>query len=256
MYEAYLITNRVTGSKYVGMTKLGYRKRFRDHWNEAHSESSEVGRHCSKLHQDMLKYGLESFDTELLEGNISEEEHQDKERYYIQLYQTYYGDNPNNYNMTRGGNGTPGYIFTQEVKDKMSEIGKGRTFSPERNQHLREIMTGREYKQEWKDALSAARLGRFKGEENPFFGKHHTQQTKDIIRNTNSGENVIQLDREGNVIAEFFNLADAGRWVAENVSSAKYTTCATRIREVCVSNNPKCTAYGYHWKLKESSSTN
>ena len=249
MYEVYLITNQVNGRQYVGAAKHGHEVRLHEHCRDAHREHSN-------LHEDILKFGSDAFITQLLEGDIPDDKWQERERYYIKKYNTYYGDNPEGYNMTRGGLGTDGYIFTKADRDKMSAASKGRTFAPERNQHLREIMTGREYKQEWKDALSAARLGRFTKEENPFFGKHHSDATKQIIREHNSGDPVLQIDSSGNVVAEFFNLMDAGRWAAENASSAKYTTCATRIREVCMSSNPKCTAYGYHWKLKESLSTN
>lgn len=249
MYEVYLITNTINGRQYVGAAKHGHVKRLSEHCRDAHKEHSN-------LHDDILKYGAEVFTTELLEDNISDEQWQEKERFYIAKYNTYYGDNPEGYNMTRGGLGTVGYKFTDRDRAKMSAAHKGCTFSPERNQYLREIMTGREYKQEWRDALSAARLGRFTKEENPFYGKHHTEEVKQFIRETNSGDHVLQIDASGNVVAEFFNLMDAGRWASENVSSARYTTCATRIREVCKSSNPKCTAYGYHWKLKESLSTN
>lgn len=248
MYQAYLITNLVNGKRYVGMTKNGYLQRFRNHYSEAVTGHG----HQSLLHLDMIKYGIESFKVELLEDNITEEMHQMKEQYYIAKLDTYY-DSPLGYNMTIGGNGTRGYHFTDEDRAKLSQANSGRSFSDERNERLRELMTSREYKQEWKDALSAARLGRFTGEDNPFFGKHHSDDTKKKIREANSGEQVVQLDSEGNIINEFYNLMDAGRWVSANVSSAKYTTCATRIREVCNSNNPKCTAYGYHWKLKERS---
>jgi group I intron endonuclease len=245
MYEAYLITNNVNGKRYVGMTKQGYLSRFKDHWWEANHDV----RHQSMLHLDMVKYGIESFSVELLESGIAEEDHQEKERYYIATLGTYY-ENPLGYNMTLGGNGTVGYIFTDADRAKESEQRKGCTFSAERNAHIKEIMTGREYKQEWKDALSAARMGRFEGEENSFYGRHHSEATKQAIRNANSSEQIEQLDKSGCLVNTFFNLADAGRWVSENVSKAKYTTCATRIREVCVSSNPKCTAYGYRWRIK------
>lgn len=253
MYTAYLITNTVNGKRYVGMTKHTYSERFHGHWTEAKSEYNNKSLPSSMLHREMIEYGIESFQVYPIEEGISEDDHQEKERIYIDKFDTYYLNNPLGYNMTIGGNGTIGYVFTECDKSKMSSIHKGCTFSKERNERLREIMTGRQYKQEWKDALSASRIGRFKGDENPFYGKHHSLETKQIIRENNSGDLVEQLDDDGNVLNEFFNLADAGRWVSANVSTAKATTCSTRIREVCVSNNPKCTAYGYHWRLKERS---
>lgn len=246
MYEVYLVTNLVNGKKYVGVTSQGVQERFKEHLWDAHKGSKTI------FHNAIRKYGVENFELTTLESDIPDADAESRERYYIALHRSYYIYRQG-YNMTEGGNGTVGYVFTEEDRKKLSKANKGRKFSEERNQRMKEIMTGREYKQEWKDALSRSRLGRFTKEENPFFGKHHSEETKSKIREKNSGDIVLQLDAEGKVVNEFFNLMDAGRWASENVSSAKYTTCATRIREVCMSNNPKCAAYGYRWMLKGKS---
>lgn len=243
MYEVYLVTNLINGKHYVGITSRGAQERFKGHLWEAYSGSKTI------FHNALRKYGIENFKLEVIESNIPQELAEERERYYIKAYDSYY-PSKKGYNMTEGGNGTVGYVFTDEAKAKMSKAHKGHKFSKERNEHLREVMTGREYKQEWKDALSQSRLGRFTGQDNPFYGKHHSEATKQIVREKNSGDKVLQLDLEGNIINEFFNLMDAGRWASEHVSKARYTTCATRIREVCVSHNRKCTAYGYRWQLK------
>lgn len=243
MYEVYLVTNLINGKHYVGITSQGVETRFKEHLWEAHKGSKTI------FHNALRKYGVENFKLETLESDIPQELAEERERYYIKAYDSYYPSRKG-YNMTEGGNGTVGYIFTEEDRKKLSESNKGRKFTEERNEHLRQVMTGREYKPEWKEALSQSRLGRFTGVNNPFHGKHHSEATKNAIRAHNSGDKVIQLDLEGNVVNEFFNLMDAGRWASENVSKARYTTCATRIREVCVSTNKKCTAYGYRWQLK------
>lgn len=243
MYEAYLVTNLINGKHYVGITSQGVEERFKQHLWDAHRGSKTI------FHNAIRKYGIENFKLETLESNISNDIAGEREQYYIKAYDSYYLSRKG-YNMTEGGNGTVGYIFTDEDKAKISEANKGRKFSEERNQRIREIMTGREYKPEWKAALSQSRLGRFTKQDNPFYGKHHTDTTKQTIRENNSGDKVLQLDKEGNIVQEFFNLMDAGRWAAEHASKAKYTTCATRIREVCCSSNKKCTAYGYRWQFK------
>ena len=164
MYNAYLITNIVTGQQYVGMSKHPYDQRFNGHWIEAKQEAKEGNRKGSKLHQDMISLGIDKFKVELLQDNIPDEPeciHQDIERMYIKQYQSYYLDGKNGYNMTRGGNGTVGYIFTEEDRAKLSLIHKGKplNITPEgkearRNRMLKE---NRPFKQEWKDAIRAKR---------------------------------------------------------------------------------------------------
>ena len=245
-FRIYLITNKVNGMQYVGCTSQSVAERFKQH-------TYDVKRTTDMLHTAMGEYGITNFDVELIEDNIPTEKAEEAERYYIELYNTYYL-NGHGYNMTIGGHGTIGYKFTQEDRAKISNIHKGRKFSAERNEYLRIINTGREYKPEWREALSKARLGKFTGTDNSFYGKHHTDDTKLKIRESNSGLAVVQLDDAGNIINEFYNLHDAGQWVSDNgLTKAKGTTCAGRIRVVCYSTTKACKAYGYFWKFKERS---
>ena len=262
MYRAYLITNDITGQQYVGVSSKTCDERFRQHWLDAISE--QKGRRPTKLHKDMLEYGMEHFHIELLEDNIPDDPsylHQQAERKYIAEYQTYYLDSKDGYNMTRGGNGTVGYVFTEADRQKQSNMRKGKklNITPEGMKVRRERMMkeNRPFKQEWKDAIREKRLGKYKGEENGFYGRHHTEEVKQAIRQRNSGSPILQYDLEWNLIQEFFNLNDAGRWIVDqNISTARYDTCALRIGEVCRNSNLKCTAYGYHWRKKEGQSTN
>ena len=264
MYSAYLVTNIITGQQYVGMTKLFYKERFKGHYVEAKQENKPSARKGSMLHQDIITFGLGSFIVELLQDNIPDdpkELHEDIERKYIAEYGTYYLDGNDGYNMTRGGNGTVGYIFTDEDRDKISKIHKGKplNLTPEGKEarRVRMLKENRPFKQEWKDAIREKRLGKYTGPENGFYGKHHTAEVLQAIRERNSGSPILQFDKEWNFIQEFFNLMDAGRWVvSEGITTARYDTCANRISEVCKSSNLKCTAYGYHWKMKEGQSTN
>ena len=246
-YSVYVITNTVNDMKYVGVTSQTLKERFRQHKICAVIRNSK-----SLIHQAMREYGVDKFDIHLLEDGISEEYAEETEIKYIQQYDTYYAHG-NGYNMTLGGYGTHGYIVTDEARRKISESGIGRKYSEERNEKLREINTGRYYKPEWKAALSKARMGRFTGADNNFYGKHHSEQTKQKIRETNSGLPVLQVDVMGTIVNEFYNLHDAGVYASEHLSSAKANTCAGRIRVVCNNVNKPCMAYGYYWRFKERS---
>ena len=65
-----------------------------------------------------------------------------KESYYIQQYDSYY-KNGKGYNMTYGGEGTFGYEFTTEDRQKMSEAQKKRFENPEARQKKSEAMKKR-----------------------------------------------------------------------------------------------------------------
>ena len=248
MNEVYLITNRVNGKRYVGITSRGYQERFKEHIHDALNGSKTI------LHNAIRKYGQDNFDIILLEDNIPDDQISSREQHYIKLYNTFYSSRIG-YNMTEGGGGMSGYKHTEEGRAAISHSLQGHVFPESRNKKIQQAMIGREFKPEWKQALSAARLGRFKGEENPFHGKHHSDETKAKLSEANSKRKVEQLDRATNKVLNVFNNLDiAGRYVVEhNLSKAKYTTCSVRIGEVCRSSNKECTAYGFKWRFEERS---
>ena len=250
MNEVYLITNTVNNKQYVGVTYRGYEARFREHINDALNNSKTM------LHNAIRKYGQQCFMIELLESNIPDSLIDKKEMYYISKYKTFYADG--GYNMTLGGGGMAGYKHTKEAIHKISASLKGHIYPKSRNHKIKLAMIGREYKQEWKDALSLSRLGRFKGEDNPFYGKHHSNKTKELISKANTKCPIIQIDpHTAKVVNEFANRNEAGRWIVANgISNANYDTCACRISEVIKNKNKQCTAYGFHWREKEGQSTN
>ena len=247
MYEVYMIVNKINQMKYVGATSRGYVTRFRKHISSA-SCGSTAPIHCA-----IREYGEDAFDLVLLESNIPKSEVCDKERYYIDLYDTKHSTG-HGYNVAEGGGGNLSYVYTDEVRSKMGEVQRGTTYSAERNEKIRKAMTGRDYKPEWRQALSKARQGRFIGEANSFYGKHHTDLTKSKIHAANSKYNIYQYDKNSNDLINVFDCAmSAARWVVEHgYSKAKPDTCNTRILYVC-RHSESCSAYGFIWKLEVKS---
>lgn len=250
MNSIYLITNLIDGKQYVGVTCRTVEERFKEHLLEAADGSKSI------LHNAIRKYGPENFSVVTVEDNIPDDSAEERERYYIKLYQTFY-TSCKGYNMTEGGGGVVGYKHSEDSKQKISQSLKGHVFPASRNAKIRSAMIGRDYKQEWKDALSKSRMGRFKGDENPFYGKHHNESTKSKISKANTKHAVIQLDPDTKEpLHTFLNSSDAARWVvATGRSSAVYTTCAGRIDEVCKKGSIYSIAYGYSWRYEESLST-
>lgn len=250
MNDVYLITNTVNGKQYVGITCRGYLNRWREHVLSANSGSKTI------LHNAIRKYGEDVFNVELLASDIPNEDIRETEISFISKYHTFYSDG--GYNMTYGGGGVAGLKHSESTKSRISNSLKGHVFPESRNKKISEAHKHIVKDEKWRNAISKSRLGKYKGEDNPFYGKHHSDATKCRIREANSGSNIEQLDLNSlEVLNTFYNLNDAGRWVVENnLSKAHYTTCAVRIGEVSRSTDTR-SAYGYKWrKVEEGQSTN
>lgn len=150
MYDIYLITNVLTGARYIGCTSVGYEKRFRKHMSEA---ASGGGREINKA---IREYGAENFSLELIEQVENKSEAYEREAYHVKRLNTFQLDNPNGgYNRTSGGIGTPGHVKSEESREQQS--------------------------------LRMKSQGKWKGEGNPKFGKGYLMSG---LLNVNSGRQV------------------------------------------------------------------
>jgi hypothetical protein len=103
------------GKHYIGLTTTSLKQRQTEHNNRAKHGDAKY------LYNALRKYNMIN-NFELIEIDTADtlEELCKKEIYHIVAYNSYYM-NGNGYNMTYGGEGTHGYIFTEEDKEKMSE---------------------------------------------------------------------------------------------------------------------------------------
>lgn len=102
-YCIYCHTNKINGKKYIGQTK-DYFKRCQP--------ANYKG--CTKFYNTILKYGWDNFDHGLLEENLTLQEANEKEEYYIKFFQSI----ERGYNIKSGGLNN---IYSEESKRKMSE---------------------------------------------------------------------------------------------------------------------------------------
>ena len=189
------------------------------------------------------------FKVELIESNIPENKKCEKEIYYIKKFNSFYYTNKQfGYNMTIGGNGTVGYLFTNTDKQKISQKGIGRKFSKERNEKIRKAMTGRYFPKEWRDKISEFAKTRT-GDKNPFYGKNHTDKTKNIISNCNTKYQINMYSNDMVLIKQFKNTKSAAEWIWENNLSTSVHLDATEQLIRKYSNKlDKKLLYGYIWE--------
>jgi hypothetical protein len=113
------------GKTYIGITTCDLQKRQNEHKSAAKSGKSQL------VYNALRKYNmLEDKFCEKIDTASSLEELCEKEKNYIIEYNSYY-INECGYNMTYGGEGNHGYVFTEDDKEKMSESQKKRFERPE-----------------------------------------------------------------------------------------------------------------------------
>lgn len=124
----YCFINKINNKIYIGKTiSYNYLNRWSTH-KTAHGG-------CKYFYSAIKKYGWDSFDRYVLyqsEIFLNTKKNKkflldianEKEKYYIALYKS---NNYNyGYNLTTGGDGTIGYEFTEDVREKMSKMRSGK----------------------------------------------------------------------------------------------------------------------------------
>lgn len=144
MYKLYKHTFP-NGKVYIGITSQSLADRFQN----GHGYSQ-----CPKMHNAILKYGWNNVEHELLMDGLTKPEAEAKEIETIALYNSV----ENGYNTDYGGNATG--THSKETREKISAGGRGKKKPPVSEQR--------------KKNYSA----RYSGDGNPFYGKHHSEETK------------------------------------------------------------------------------
>lgn len=146
----YLVSCSATPKRYIGITSRSVAKRWKRHLWQAR------GRKKTLLHRAISKYGPSSFSIEILEECPDRPSLNAAERRHIRELGTIF---PLGYNLTEGGEGTSGYLHSDETKIKVSIANKGRKRSAEAIQRSADANRGRKRSQLTRSRLSAANKG-------------------------------------------------------------------------------------------------
>lgn len=159
-----------SGKSYVGQTKDEERRK-RQH-QKYHNNR------CNAFANAIRKYGFDSFKYEVLERNLTIEQANELEAYYIKEHNAL---SPNGYNLESGGKNK---TLHEETKRKISiarkgkSVGKGRTLTKETKQKMREAK-GSRAKINGKVFLSFNEASVYHGMSKGYFKKVIQQQKKD-----------------------------------------------------------------------------
>jgi group I intron endonuclease len=155
----YLITNKVTGKRYVGQTISTIEKRWSQHKCESKRKKTK-----SILHDSIKKYGENSFEIKILVKCNNLKEMNYREDYCIKLFKTLA---PNGLNLKRGGENR---THTEESKKRMSvsQLKLNKKLTEEQKKRISDCRKGKKLSLKHIEKVKAS-LPR--GENHHMFGK-------------------------------------------------------------------------------------
>ena len=192
-YCVYVHVNKINQKKYVGITC----KKPEERWKK-----DGYGYKKQSFYNAILKYGWDNFEHIILEDGLTCSEANEKEKEYIEKFDSY----SNGYNNSYGGDGTNGFLWSEERKKKMVE--------------------------------TRINNGSFKGSNNPAYGKSPKERLnpemyelwRNKLQNRDSylGKKVICINT-GEIFDRIGKAADKYNISARNLSDDIYRHCGVKI---------------------------
>jgi group I intron endonuclease len=192
---------------------------------------------CKKqplLYYSLLKYGLSghSFDV-IYEGEHSLKEINELEINFINQYNSFHGNNEKGMNLTLGGDGGFGVIYSEERKQKIRDANKNRNYKPHSEETKKLISVNR--KKTGKTLAHQKAIDKLKGKK--------LEKTEKWIKNNAESikKPIIQFDLDGSFIRE---------WKSAKDVELELGFCRKNI-SANLRNKTKH-AYGYKWIFKQN----
>jgi group I intron endonuclease len=167
----YKVTNLVDGKIYIGQTVQTLWRRRRAHENLSAKPETY-------FHRALAKHGFDNFTWEIVDSCESKEDLHAREQHWIDHCACMA---PVGYNSAEGGKGG---AYLESHKRRISEALKGRAFSAETRRKMSVAMQGRKPSEKLLAKLKAKT-----GQNNHFFGKTHSKETRRLIGEKSKGRN-------------------------------------------------------------------
>lgn len=190
-------------------------QKFWKRWNNGNGYKNGNQRYFERA---IKKYGWDNFEHVILKENLTKEEADYWEKYYINLWDT---TNPEKgYNISSGGS-HGGFIPSQETREKMSKAKKGKKLSEEHKRHLSESQKGKP------KGPNLKLKGHSVSEETRRKISEKTKRRKGVVSTkgyhwwTNGVDDILSLTQpEGYYLGRTNNIArkrdEKGRWIHDN----------------------------------------
>lgn len=207
-YRIYMIKNLVNGKVYIGQTSQTLEKRFSQHLYDSDVET----KYHRPLYNAIRKYGKCNFSISLIEECDSSSA-DEREQFWISTY---------------GANGEAGYNAT---------IG-GKMYEPYDCGQIESLIRDGKTTKEIKKIVGCCKDTVYRV----------ARQSGIAITGRSHDQPVVQMDLDGNYLADFENVSAAARYLKENCSvTSDVKTMRKCISRCCHSEN-RTKAYGYAWR--------
>lgn len=198
-WKVYAHVNKKNGKVYIGITS---KEKPEHRWNSGRGYKENP-----HFYSAILKYGWENFSHLILYEGLDESMAKTKE---IELIKVLKSNNPEfGYNLTTGGDGTPGFHPSEETRRKLSEARRKENLSEETLKRRSDKLRGRRF----------------------------TPEHKRKIGDGNS-KPVLMLNIDGTLLKRFPSATEAER--RTNIHHSHISQCC---------NGHRNTAGGYRWQF-------
>ena len=241
-YTIYIHKNKINGKVYIGQTCQKPEKRW---------DNGRGYKDCSRFWNAIQKYGWENFEHIILYTNLSSQSANLLEETLIKQYNS--TNESFGYNIKAGGNNKH---QSEETKKKIGEANKialkGKKWSEQQKKMMSEMFSGegnpfygKHHREETKKLISQNRKGKCTGIEHPMYGKHHTKNSLEKMsknRQGKGGKKVLCIET-GEV---FECMMDAARWCNLSNSSSIGRYCVGKSKSA---GKHPITKEPLHWKF-------